>query len=40
MIRRYNDAIRSLNSFDKDIAERSKPENQQRRMLKNGEFWK
>ena len=40
MIKRYNDAIRSLNTFDKDIAERSKPENQGKRMLKNGEFWK
>ena len=40
MIKRYNDAIYSLNTFDKDIAERGKPEKQGRRMLKSGEFWK
>lgn len=40
MIKRYNDAIRSLNEFNKDIDERSKPQNQNRRMLRNGEFWK
>jgi general secretion pathway protein D len=40
MLKRYNDAIHSLNSFDKDIDERSKPENKNRRILKTGEFWK
>ena len=40
MIKRYNDAIRSLNEFNKDIDERSKPQNQNRRMLRNGDFWK
>lgn len=40
MIKRYNDSLRSLNSFNKDINERSKPANRNHRMLKNGEFWR
>ena len=40
MMRRYNDSINLLNKFNKDINERSKPQNQGRRMLKTEEFWK
>ena len=40
MIKRYNDSLRSLNSFNKDIKERGKSSNRNRRMLNNPEFWK
>lgn len=40
LIKRYNDSLRSLNSFNQDIHERSKPQNKNHRMLKNGEFWR
>ena len=40
MMRRYNDSINLLNKFNKDINERSKPQNKGRRMLKTEEFWK
>ena len=40
MIKRYNDSLNSLNGFNKDIKERSKYSNRNRRMLNKGEFWK
>lgn len=40
MLKRYNDAVNSLNSFSKDIKERSKPENKNKRMLRKEDFWK
>ncbi|MBQ9772895.1 MAG: hypothetical protein IJW23_13825 [Lentisphaeria bacterium] len=40
MMGRYNDSIRLLNQFNRDIEERSKPSNKKRRLLKTGEFWR
>ena len=40
MIKRYNDSLRSLNGFNKDIKERSKSSNRNARLLNKGDFWK
>ena len=40
MLKRYNDAINSINSFNKDLEIRQEPKNQNRRMLRTEEFWK
>lgn len=39
MIRRYNDAIESINQFDNDLEDRKNKKSHQKRLLNTKEFW-